>query len=79
MVKICWSLYAKSNVWQINFNCVVVFALVTLSSYIYFCIGNKIDIVTDNFLVATHALSCPCIPVSNAVVDWVSSHVSSVF
>jgi len=29
--------------------------------------------------VAAYALSCLCIPVSNAVVEWVCSHVSSVF
>jgi len=29
--------------------------------------------------VATYVLSCLCIPVSNAVVEWVFSHVTSVF
>jgi len=48
-----------------------VLALATLNScstYIHFCIGNKIGILTDNLLVATYALSCICIPVSNTVV-----------
>jgi len=30
---------------HVNFNCV--FALATLNSYIYFCIGNTIGILTD--------------------------------
>jgi len=34
----------------------------------YFCIGNTIGILTDNLLVATYALSCLCISVSNAFV-----------
>jgi len=52
---ICWILYAKWNIWQINFNCAFVFALERLNSWI--------GIVTDNLLVATYALSCLCIPV----------------
>ena len=78
-MQFCWILYAKLNVWQTNFNCVFVFALATLNSYIYFCIGNKIGILTDNLLVATYALSCLCVPVSNAIVEWLFSHVTSVF
>jgi len=78
-MKFCWILYAKLNFWQIKFSCVFVFALATLNSNIYFCIGNKIGILTDNLLVATYALSCPCIPVSHAVVEWFFSHVISVF
>jgi len=39
----------------------------------YLCIGNTTGILTDNLLVATYALSCLCIPVSNAVVEWVVS------
>jgi len=59
---------------------VFVSALTTLNSYIYFCIGNTIGILTpDNSLVDAYALSCLCIPVSNAVVEWVFSHVTSVF
>jgi len=34
---------------------------------------------TDNALVATYALSCLYIPVSNAVAERVFSHVTSVF
>ena len=79
IAKFCWILYAKWTVWQINFNCVFVFALPTLNSYIYFCIANTTDILVDNLLVATYALSCLCIPVSNAVVEWVFSNVTSVF
>jgi len=46
----------------------------------FFCIGNTIGILTaDDMLVAAYALSCLCIPVSNAVVKWVFSHVTSVF
>ena len=36
IVKIRWILYAKWNIWQINFNCVFVFALATPNSYIIF-------------------------------------------
>ena len=36
MVKFYWILYAKWNIWQINFNCVFVFALATLNGYILF-------------------------------------------
>jgi len=53
--------------------------MATLNSYIYFCNGNTIGILTDNWLVATYALFCLCIPVSNAAVEWVFSHVTSVF
>ena len=31
VVKFCWILYAKWNIWQISFNCVFVFALATLN------------------------------------------------
>jgi len=78
IVKFCWILYIIWNVWQIDFNCVFVFALATLNSYIYFCIGNTIGVLTENVLVATYALPCLCILVSNAVVEWVFSHVASV-
>ena len=61
-----------------NFNCVFVFALATLNAYIHLCIGNTIGILSDNLLVATYALSCLCIPVYNAVAEWVFSHVSHV-
>jgi len=49
-----------------HFNCAFVFALATPNSCSYFCIGNKIEIltVTDNLLVAAYALPCLCIPVS---------------
>jgi len=68
------------NIWQINFNCVFVFVLATQNSYICFYIINTIDILTaDNLLVAAYASSCLCIPVSNAVVEWVCSSVTSVF
>jgi len=53
--------------------------LATLNSYIYFYIGNTIGILTDNLLVATYASSCPCILVSNVVVEWEFSHVTAVF
>jgi len=66
-------LYAKWNIWQINFNCVFVFALATLYSYILFLYWNRIGILTNHLLVATYFLSCFCIPVSNAVVEWVCS------
>jgi len=36
IVKFYWILYAKWNIWQINFNCVFVFLLATLNSYILF-------------------------------------------
>ena len=39
-MKFCWILYVIRNVWQINFNCIFVFALATLNSYICFCIGT---------------------------------------
>jgi len=42
-------------------------------------IGKTTGILTDNLLVATYALSYLCIPVSNAVVELVFSHVTSVF
>jgi len=51
----------------VNFN--FVFALATLNSYIYFCIGNVIGILTDQLLVATYSLSRLCILVSSAVVE----------
>ena len=38
-----------------------------------FCSGNTIGILTDNVLVATCNLSCLCIPVPNAVVEWLQS------
>jgi len=50
-----------------------------LNSYIYFCIGNTIGILTDNLPVTTYAPSCLCISVCNAFVEWVFSHVTSVF
>jgi len=136
-VKFFWILYAKWNTWQINFNCVKVFALAALNIYILFLhwqqwrsqpkifwraklfdfrrvtifcsgchlskhemtiyakniaggmaswaplatpmIGNTTGIRTDKLLVATYALSYLCISVSNAVVEWVVSHVTSVF
>jgi len=53
--------------------------LATPNSYIYLCIVNTIGIVTDNLLVASCALSCLCIPVSNAVAEWVFSVVTSMF
>jgi len=41
-----------------------------LNSYTYICVGNTIGILTaDNLQVAAYALSCLCIPVSNAVVE----------
>jgi len=52
--------------------------LTTLNSYIYFCIGNTIGVLTENVLVATYALSYLCIPVSKPVVEWVFSHVTSM-
>ena len=61
LVKFCWTLYAKWNVWQININCVFVFSLAALNSYVYFCIDNTTGIRTDNLLIATYALSCLCI------------------
>jgi len=55
-----------------QFDCVFVFALATLNSYIYFCTDNTIDILTaDNLLVAAYALSCLCIPVSNEISDFI--------
>jgi len=42
--------------------------------------GSTIGVLADNLLVATYVLSCLCIPVSNADVEWVLfSHVTSVF
>ena len=35
--------------------------------------------VSSSLLVATYALFCLCIPVSNVVVESVFSHVTSVF
>jgi len=53
-----------------DFNCVFAFALALLNSYIYFYIGNKIDILTaDNLIVAAYALSCLRIPVSSEISD----------
>jgi len=53
-----------------QFNCIFVFALATLNSYICFCIENTISILTaDNLLVAAYALSCHCIPVSSEISD----------
>jgi len=43
------------------------FAMATLNSYIYFCIGNTIVIFAEHLLVAIYALSCLWIPVSNAL------------
>jgi len=72
-------LYAKWNIWQINFNLIFVFALATLNSYAYFCIGNTIGILTDNLLVATvHMLCLVFAFLSNAVIEWIFSHVTSV-
>ena len=51
------------------------FALERLNSWI----GNTVGILTDNLVVATHALSCLSIPVTNAVVEWVFSHDIFVF
>jgi len=81
IVKLCWILYAKWNIWQVNFNCVFVFALATLNNSILFLHWQHQwhPYTTENLLVATYALSCLCIPVSNAVVEWVFSHVTSVF
>ena len=76
--EILLNLRRKLNISRINFNCVFVFALATLNTCIHLCIGNTIGILTDNLLVATYALPCLCIPVSNAVVEWVFSHVTSV-
>jgi len=45
----------------------------------HFCIGNTIGILADNLLVAAYALSCLCIPVFKAVVEYVFSHDSLVF
>jgi len=42
-------------------------------------IGNTTGILTNNLLVAIYALPYLCIPVSNAVVESVFSHVTSVF
>jgi len=61
--------------------------------YFCFCIGNTKQlyfflhwqtqltslILTDILLVAAYALFCLCIPVASAVVEWVFSHVISVF
>jgi len=41
--------------------------------------GDAICILTDNLLVATYAVSCLCIPVSNAFVETVFIHVTSAF
>jgi len=41
-------------------------------------IDKTTGILTDNLLVATYALSYLCIPVSNAVVELVFSHVICV-
>jgi len=45
--------------------------MATLNSYIYFCIGNTIVIFAEHLLVAIYALSCLCIPVSNALENSV--------
>ena len=45
----------------------------------FICIGNTIGILADNLLVATYALSCLCIPVSNAVAEWVFSDITFMF
>jgi len=80
IVKFCWILYAEWNICQINFNCVFVFALAILNSYINFFVGNTIGILTaDISLLGADALSCLCIPLSNAVVEWVFNHATSVF
>ena len=71
---ICWILYTKWNIWQINSKCAFVFTLERLNSWI----GNTIGMLTDNLLDATYALSCLCIPVSNTVVEWAFSHDTSV-
>ena len=51
----------------------------TKQLYFYLCIGNTVGILKDNLLVATYALSCLCIPVSNEVAEWVFSDVTSMF
>jgi len=58
----------QNEIFDIDFKCAFGFALATLNSYIYFCIGNKIGILADNFLVATYAVFL-CTPVSNAVAE----------
>jgi len=50
-----------------------------LNSYILFLHWNTISILTDNLVVATYALSCLYIPVSNVVVESVFSHDTFVF
>jgi len=55
------------------------FCIGNTNSCIYFCIGNKIGILTDNLLIAAYALSCLCLPVSNAVAECLFNHVTSVF
>ena len=66
-MKFCWILYEKSNFWQINFSCAFVFALAT----------KLASLQTTCQLL--HVLSCLCIPVSHAVVEWFFSQVISVF
>jgi len=75
--KILLDLIRKMKHLTDQFQLCFFFALATLISYIYFCIGNTFGIFTaDNLLVAAYALSCLCIPVPNAVVF---SHVTSLF
>ena len=71
------------NISQINFNCVFVFALATLNSHNNFSISNTIGIptaqTTRQLKHIAYAVSCVCIAVSNAVVECVFSHITSVF
>jgi len=53
-----------------QFQLCFVFALATPNTVatFYFWIATTIGILTDNLPVATYALSCLCIPVSDAVL-----------
>jgi len=62
-----------------NFNFVFVFALSTLKSYILFLHWQHNWHPYRQLATNELAFSCLCIPVSNAVVEWVFSHGSSVF
>jgi len=54
------------------------FALATLNSYIYFCIGNKIGNLTD-YLLHMLCLVFACGTYCNAVAEELFRHVTSVF
>jgi len=68
-VKFCWILYAKWNIWHTNFNCAFVFALAALNNYILFLQWqHNWHLQTTSHCI--YAMSCLCIPVSNAVTEW---------